>query len=347
MAMKRKACNLLILFVFLLSVLLVSACSNADEKTALKVLIVPKIEIDGMTGDFPGEAQLFYEKYCDGCDETEIPNMPATGHFYVNKENGVGILITGSGKTAAALSLSAVLSSDLYDFSDTYIVSVGCGGGSEDYCTLGDVILETAVCDYDLGHHVDAHEKKGHNKIMWFPDDAYINYEYRFFQADLCEKAFQLIGDCPLQTTEEAKTVMKENFPAWEESEIMPAVKKGTAVTGDNFWKGIYGHETAGYIANYYECPDPYAVTEMEDIAIANTAVAFDMLERLITIRVIVNMDVFLGDETPESTWGEYDNYNNKVREKNPETLDIFEPAMHNLFDTGSIIIDSILEGSL
>ena len=65
------------------------------------------------------------------------------------------------------------------------------------------------------------------------------------------------------------------------------------------------------------------------------------------SLRVIVNMDVFLNDETPESTWGEYDNYNNKVTEENPETLDIFEPAMHNLFDTGSIVIDSILDGTI
>ena len=60
-----------------------------------------------------------------------------------------------------------------------------------------------------------------------------------------------------------------------------------------------------------------------------------------------VNMDLFLDDETPESTWGEYDNYNNKVTEENPETLDIFEPAMHNLFDTASIVIDSILDGTI
>lgn len=27
--------------------------------------------------------------------------------------------------------------------------------------------------------------------------------------------------------------------------------------------------------------------------------------------------------------------------------MDIFEPAMHNLFDTGSIVIDSILDGTI
>ena len=136
--MKRKGWRVLILFAILLCAAALSSCSLADKKTVLKVLIVPKFEIDEMTGDFPGEAQLFYEEYCAGCEELEIPHMPPTGHFYVNEENGVGILITGSGKTAAGLSLSAVLSSDQYDFSDTYIVSVGCAGGSAAFCSPGD-----------------------------------------------------------------------------------------------------------------------------------------------------------------------------------------------------------------
>lgn len=346
--MKRLARRLLIFFIFLLCILVISSCSSAEKKTALKVLIVPKFEIDDMNGDFPGEAQLFYKEYCDGCEKIEIPHMPPTGEFYVNEENGVGLLITGSGKTAAGLSLSALLSSDLYDFSEAYIVSVGCGGGSETYCSLGDVIVETAVCDYDLGHHVDAHEKKkSNNRIMWFPDDSFAEYECKFYNADLSEKVYEMVKDCPLRTTEMAKSVIKDNFKARYESDILPAVRKGTALTGDNFWKGIYGHVTASYITKYYACPDPYAVTEMEDIAIANTASCYDMFDRLIALRVIVNMDVFLKGETPESIWGEYDGYNNKVKEENSETLDIFEPAMHNLFDAGSIVIDSILEGTI
>lgn len=346
--MKRIISLLLIIATALLSALIFSSCSPADEKTALKVIIVPKFEIDEMTGDFPGEAQLFYEKYCKDCEETEISNMPKTGRFYVNEENGVGILITGSGKTAAGLALMALLSSDSYDCSGAYIVSVGCSGGSSEYCTLGDVVLATAVCDYDIGHHVDAHEKENsENHVMWFPDDLLTDYEFELLNGELCENAFSLIKDIPLQTTEEAKTVMKENFPARAEADILPAVKKGTFITGDNYWKGIYGHETANFIANYYECPDPYAVSEMEDVAIANTAQCFDMLDRVIMLRVIVNLDTFFDGETPESTWGEYDSYGNRVKEDNDETLDIFEPAMHNLYDTGSIVVDSLLDGSL
>ena len=323
-----------------------SSCAGPAKKTPLHMIILPKFEVGEITGDFPGEAQLFYERYCEGCEEVEIPNMPPTAKFFVNEDTGVGLLVTGSGKLAAGLSLMSLLSSDLYDYSDAYIVSVGCGGGSVAYSTPGDVIVVTAACDYDLGHHVDTHEKKNkNNRVMWFPDDDYSEYEHKLFDPELADKTFRLIRDCPLQTTELVKTTMKENFPPRGEEEILPAVKKGTALTGDNYWKGIYGHVTANYIANYYKCPDPYMVTEMEEVAVASTAECFGMLDRVISLRVIVNMDVFLNDETPESTWGEYDSYNRKISDENPETLEIFEPAMHNLFDTASIVIDKILEG--
>ena len=39
--------------------------------------------------------------------------------------------------------------------------------------------------------------------------------------------------------------------------------------------------------------------------------------------------------------------YNDKVKEENSETLDIFEPAMHNLYDTASVVIDAMLEGRM
>ena len=87
--------------------LICAGCLPAAEsggKPALRVLIIPKFEIGEIAGDFPGEAQLFYERYCPGCEEIAVPHMPATAHFYMNADNGVGILVTGSGKTAAGLS---------------------------------------------------------------------------------------------------------------------------------------------------------------------------------------------------------------------------------------------------
>ena len=71
---------------------------------------------------------------------------------------------------------------------------------------------------------------------------------------------------------------------------IIPKIEVGE-MTGDNYWKGIYGHTTADFISEYYECSDPYMVTEMEEIAIANTAECLGLLDRIISLRVIVNKE--------------------------------------------------------
>ncbi len=346
--MKRMILLLLVFALLPVYTAASAAGTEAPEKPALRVLIIPKFEIGAMSGDFPGEAQLLYERFLPGCAETEIPHMPPTAHFYMNPENGVGMLVTGSGKTAAGLSLMAVLTSDVFDYSGMYIVSVGCAGGSAAMCSLGDVVVVTAAVDYDLGHHVDAHEKKkSSSRVMWFPDDSFADYEFKFLNPDLCEKVYGLIENCPLRTTDEAIEVMTDNFQARDRDEVLPAVRKGSALSGDNYWKGIYGHVTANYIAEYYGCPDPYAVTDMEEIAVANTADVFGMLDRLISLRVVVNPDLFINGATPESTWGEYRSFSDKVRDDNTETLDIFEPAMHNLCDTAGTVIDAILAGQL
>lgn len=322
--------------------------SASDSKPALKVIIIPKFEIKKMAGDFPGEAQFFYEKYCTGCGEVEVPHMPPTGHFFMNEENGVGILVTGASKAAASLSLMALLSSDLFDYSDAYLVSVGCSGGNMSCCTLGDVILVTEVCDVDLGHRVDAHERTNSGShVMWFPDNSFADYEFKALDADLCSKVYEMVKDVPLRTTEKSREALKNNYPDMNEADFIPSVKKGTSVSGDNYWKGTYGHATAEFIAEYYECPDPYSVSEMEEMATANAAECFDMLGRLISFRVIVNSDLFMDGETPESTWGDQRSFSERVEKDNSETLDIFGPAMHNLFDTASVAIEAILAGNM
>ena len=316
----------------------------------IRVLIVPKFEVGEMSGDALGEAQLFYENYCAGCDQIEVPHMPSTARFFYNEENGVAILITGAGKNAASLSLTALFSSGLYDCSDTYIVSVGCGGGNMDAYTLGDVIINTAVCDYDLGYHADSSEfAPGRDSVTWFYDKSYGRNAYSQYSPKLCEAVYQLTKGCELSTTQKALDTLRAHFPDCPRGAENPAVLKGTAITSDSFWKGEHGHQNALHIVEFYGCPDPYATTEMEEISIALAAESYGMLDRLVSLRVIVNADQFFGDDTPESVWGDpaSDSYSVKVEEDNDETLDIFEPGMNNLYAVASTVIDAILAGEI
>ena len=327
----------------------ITAFADSTEGIPVKVLILPKFEIGDIEGDFPGEAQLFYEHYCADCEEIAVPNAPPTSHFYFNQENGVGLLLTGAGKTAAGLSLMSLLFWNVYDFSDAVIISVGCAGGSTGLCTYGDVVLVTAACDLELGHHTSSSELADpENGLTWFPDeDSFNAYNCKQLNAVLYEKAYQLIKDCSLRTTENTKLVIKENFPNEEWANREPRVLRGTAVSADSYWKGVEDHTNAVAAAEYYKCPDSYAVSEMEEIAVMNTAECFDLQNRVISLRVVVNLDTFLKGESPEQLWHDDSDYASQVTEENSETVDIFEPGMENLFDAGQIVIDAILAGEL
>lgn len=334
--------------LFLTSLFLLCACGQKTETTKVKVLIIPKFELGEMSGDEAGEAQFFYEKYCADCKEIEIPNSTPSSQFFFNDDNGVGLLVTDSGKTAAGLSLMSLLSWEAYDFSDAMIVSVGCGGGNTGSIIFGDVVLVTAVCDYELGRHTDRSELENPNLgHTWFPNDSLRDYSIEEMNSELYDKVYPLIKDCPLRTTETTKRVLANNFPDEEWAKREPCVSKGTAVTSDSYWKGKEDHENANFIAEYYECPDEYAVTEMEEIGIMNAAECFDLKDRVISLRVIVNMDTFLKGENPEMLWLEGTYFSDTVTEENSETVDIFEPGMKNLFDVGQIVIDAILAGEL
>ena len=121
---------------------------------------------------------------------------------------------------------------------------------------------------------------------------------------------------------------------------------RGSSVTSDSYWKGKYDHENALLITETYSCTDPYAITEMEDIAVGRAVKGFGLLERLIILRVSVNMDVLPAGVTPEMLWGT-DTNDHVASKESMESVDVFETAMHNCFAVGRVLIDAILDGTL
>ena len=87
-----------------------------------------------------------------------------------------------------------------------------------------------------------------------------------------------------------------------------------------------------------------FAITEMEDIAVARAVESFGLTDRLIILRAAVNMDVFPTGMTPEMLWSADDHV---ASEDSLESVDIFETAMRNCFAAGKVLIDAILEGTL
>ena len=294
---------LILLFVIILTH---SACSAAlkEKKIPVRVLILPKFEIGEMTGDFPGEAQYFYEEYFAGGEEFEIGRVPDSGTLYY--KNGAAMLLLGQGKVNAALS--------------------------------------TAAVDYDLGHQADPRESGRSSETTWFHDESFDSSAVVRMDERLTDRVYQMVKDVPLETTEKSVAFLQREFPGEAWADRPPRVLRGTVLTGDNYWKGIYDHKNALLMTETYHCTDPFAITEMEDVAVGLAVKSFGLLDRMIILRTGVNMDVFPAGVTPEMLWGTgVDDH--IASETSMESIDIFETAMKNCFLVGKVLIDAMLEG--
>ena len=321
-------------------------CSSQpkDQRIPVRVLILPKFELGEMAEDFPGEAQCFYEEYLAGGDVYDLDGCPEPNKLYY--KNGVAMCVLGMGKVNAALNTAAVLSDERFDFSDAYILSVGCGGTAEGYGILGDVFVITAAVDFDLGHRADPREMRDPAGTTWFHDESYDDLAVVRLNQSLADRVFERVENVPLDTTENTVKYLGREYPGEAWAERQPRVKRGTTVTSDNYWKGKYDHQNALLITETYACRDPFAISEMEDLAVCQAVRSFGLLDRLILLRVAVNMDVLPGGVTPEMLWGP-ESSDHVASEDSMESVDIFETAMWNCFAAGKVLIDSILEGTL
>ena len=312
-----------------------------DQKIPVKVLILPKFEVGELTGDFPGEAQLFYEEYLADGEMYEIPDAAVDNKLYY--KNGVAMYMLGQGKINAALNCCAVFSDERFDFSDAFILDVGCGGTAQGYGIFGDLFVITAAVDYDLGHWTDSRELSNNLGTTWFHDETYDDIAVVRMDQHLADRAFELVKVVHPETTQNTIGFLRKEYPGQAWADRLPQVMKGTSLTSDRYWKGIYDHQNALLMAQTYDCPDPFGITEMEDIAVARAAKNFNLLDRLIILRVAVNMDVFPSGVTPEKIWGSQDYF---ASENSLETVDIFATAMRNCFVAGKVLIDAMLEGT-
>ncbi len=313
-----------------------------SDPLPVKVLLLPKFEVGAMAGDFPGEAQYYYEQYLPGAEEYEVSHGASRLYY----KDGVAMYLLGMGKVNAALETMAVLSDSRFDCSRAVIISTGCAGSAPETTVMGDVCIITSAVDYDLGHHADAREIADPDGTTWFRDTDYDDAAVIRLDPELTDRVYALVKDTRLETTEVTRRYMRAAFNGAQWAVRDPQVLRGTTVTGDNYWKGIHGHEDALLMTESYQCPDPFVTTEMEDIAVARAAERMGLLDRLVIIRCSVNMDVFMLGDTPESLWGGGGSVT-LAAEESVEAADIFETAMKNNFEVGRIIIDRILAGQL
>lgn len=339
----KKIAVLLLLVVCVVVPVFSQAVAEEAGKVEVKVLVLPKFEAGEMTGDFPGEAQYYYDRYVKGGQEYDIKGSLEGQKLYV--KDGVALYVTGMGKVNAALSVGNVLFDDRFDFSHAYVISTGCAGSSYGYGVMGDVFVITAAIDGDLGHTADYRDLPEGTDTTWFHDESYDGSSCKILNKELMDKVYALVKDVKIETTPRTKAFMAATFDNADWAVREPKVLKGTTVSADNYWKGMHSHDNAVLMTSTYHCPDPYALTEMEDVAIGVALDRLGMLDRYIIIRDSVNMDVFMNGASPASLW-DPNFVDSLASESSIESADIFMTAMANNCKVGSVVIDAIKNGT-
>src|SRR4051812_43251870 len=120
----------------------------------VKVVIVSMYENGAITGDQPGEMQLWVER------ETLNHKFPFPMGEYELRMNDAGLLAicTGGGITNAATSIMALGTDPRFDLTHAYWLIAGIGGGDPEDVSLGTAVWAKHVVDGDLLYEIDARE---------------------------------------------------------------------------------------------------------------------------------------------------------------------------------------------
>ena len=115
----------------------------ADEKQAIKVVVVAMYENGDPRGDAPGELQLWVERLAL---DSQLPFPSGESDLYLN-ERGVLAFVTGGGIPNATASVMALGLDPRFDLSKTYWLVAGVAGADPLDMSLGSAAWARHVVD--------------------------------------------------------------------------------------------------------------------------------------------------------------------------------------------------------
>lgn len=229
----------------------------------VNALVLPAF--DDLPG-LPGEATPWRNAY-DLEQTVRIAGVPTPLRY---SDGGLAVVPTGIGKTAAATTTTALLTSDRLDLDDTLVLSVGVAGGPPTL-SVGSVLLADSIVDWDDKARVDPTD--GESPIIPNPyTEAQGVFE---LDSELVAEARALAESADLAAVGDADA---------------PTVAGGTNLCGDEIWHGQELAEQAAWLVDA-QGVGPYRATEMEDAGTAAALARFGRLDRYLSIRGISNRD--------------------------------------------------------
>lgn len=312
----------------------------------VKVVIVALFELGDITGDRPGEFQLWAERYPL---PERIPLPHGNSDLYWNPEDGVLGMVAGIGTAKTAASITAVALDPRFDISKAYWLLAGIAGFDPEDASLASVCWIDWVVDGDLSHSIDIREAPDGWPTGRFPFRAKEPYaqprpesEGSVFHLNegLADWAFALTEDIPLMDTE-AIAERRMLFTEHPNARRPPFLLKGSYLAAMNFWHGELENRWANRWVDYWTGGEgAFVASAMEG---SGMMIAMDFLhqagiadrDRVLMLRAASNYTMqWPGATAIESKTGE-----------NLGSYSAFIPAIENAYAVGSAVVRALVAG--
>lgn len=270
------------------------ALPAATAPIQVKVVIVSMFENGKLTGDKPGEAQLWVER-----QRLDTVFAFPLGEYEL-RMNAAGVLLicTGGGITNATSSIMALGLDSRFDFSKSYWLIAGIGGGDPFDVSLGTAAWAKHVVDGDLLYEIDAREippewpygmlplgaKKPNDKANGWTVDT-IHFA---LNPALVEWAYGLTKDHPLADSA-ALAKFRQQFAGFPNAVRPPFVTIGDSLSSSKYWHGAKMNEWANdWVKLQAGSTANFMMSNMEDSGTLTALRRLSRIQRVDLDRVLV-----------------------------------------------------------
>ncbi|RSL70085.1 hypothetical protein CEP51_012250 [Fusarium floridanum] len=248
---------------------------QSDAKITLKVFIIAMFHEESRNWLSPESAIQFPRKI----------QVPGLAHEYkdvhVTEDGQVGLLVVGMGLINAALSISALTSSPLFDLSKTYFVLTGIAGVNPKRATIGSVAVAKFAVQVDIQLEFDAREIPEEWGSGYVPIGAGSSDE--FPKILYGTEVFELNGELRDYALSVARTVTLEDSPEAAKNRALwvgssdtfqaasqgPSIVEGDVLSSNTFWHGHRLSDAMEKVTKVYTSGQgEYVMTAQEDNAL-------------------------------------------------------------------------------
>lgn len=273
-----------VLLIALMIALMIDMPAYAAERIPVKVVVVAMYEIGAVTGDQPGEFQLWIER--EKLDK--VYSFPLGEYELRMNDRGVLAICTGGGITNAATSIMALGTDTRFDLSKAYWLVTGIAGGDPLDVSLGTAAWSRSVVDGDLLYEIDAREipkdwpygmlplgaKKPNDKADGWTVDT-INFP---LNEGLAKWAYALTKDHPVKDSAGIAEFRKQ-FKGYANAMKPPFVTLGESLSSSTYWHGEQMNRWANdWVRLQSGANRNFMMTNMED---SGTLTALRRLSRI------------------------------------------------------------------